>query len=309
MSARARACGRSRRAARPPRRARRRRARRDRAVPRDRGDIVSSRRSTPPSRSASATCSPANGSSRSMQAVAAMDERHLRAERRPRLRHLDADDPAAEHEEPRRHLLRRRRLDVRPRLRLGETRDRGSSPELPVATTTARRARARRRRPHTPLAVEPPVAAHERDAALGRATGAASESSRSWITSSRRASTAGDVERRRRDAGHPPRLGGQLDGPQQRLRRHARIEGALAADEPLLDDRHLQTRLAEAPGDHLAGRACADHDHVELALLHASPPRRRGRRESDDSVVRVRETTDGRVSSWLRRPARDDWPS
>ena len=76
------------------------------------------------------------------------------------------------------------------------------------------------------------------------------------------------VERARRDAGYPPRLGGELDGPQQRLRRHARIEGALAADEPLLDDRHLQTRLAEAPGDHLAGRPCADHDHVELAFLH-----------------------------------------
>ena len=48
------------------------------------------------------------------QPLAAMDERHLRAEGRPRLGHLDADDSATEDREPRRHLLGGRRLDVRP---------------------------------------------------------------------------------------------------------------------------------------------------------------------------------------------------
>ena len=93
------------------------------------------------------------------EAVAAVHERHLRAERRPRLRHLDADDAAAEHEEARRHLFRGRRLDVRPGLRLAEARDVGD-----------RRGAARRdddRAPRSehggadddpPLAVEPPVA-------------------------------------------------------------------------------------------------------------------------------------------------------
>src|SRR3954451_24756019 len=48
------------------------------------------------------------------QPLAAMDEGHLRAEGRPRLRHLDPDDSATEDREARRHLLGSRRLDVRP---------------------------------------------------------------------------------------------------------------------------------------------------------------------------------------------------
>ena len=52
-----------------------------------------------------------------------------------------------------------------------------------------------------------------------------------------------------RDAAH---LGEQLARAQQRLRGHARVERALAADQVRLDDRHLQPRLAEPPGAHLA---------------------------------------------------------
>ena len=42
-----------------------------------------------------------------------------------------------------------------------------------------------------------------------------------------------------------------------------RVERALAADQPVLDDRDLQTRLGQPPARDLAGRAGADHHHVE----------------------------------------------
>ena len=86
------------------------------------------------------------------------------------------------------------------------------------------------------------------------------------MTSSRRASAAatssfaGDGLRR---AGDPLDLRERLVGPQQRLRRHARPERALAADEPVLDDRHLQPVLGQPPRRHLARRPRADHHHIE----------------------------------------------
>ena len=87
------------------------------------------------------------------------------------------------------------------------------------------------------------------------------------MTSSRRSKDRVDVElagrglRRARDAA---RLVERLRGAEQRLRRHARVVGALAADEMVLDDRDREAVLAEAAGAHLAGRAGADHDDVEL---------------------------------------------
>ena len=86
-------------------------------------------------------------------------------------------------------------------------------------------------------------------------------------------------------AGHAPRLGQQLARAQQRLRGHARVEGALAADEVLLDERDLEPGLAEPPGGDLAGRAGAEHDDVEAAFGHAPSlthaRMRRFRREHD----------------------------
>ena len=58
------------------------------------------------------------------QPIAAVNERHLRAELRPRLRHLGTDDAAAENREPPGSRLRCRRLYVRPRAGLGQTGDR-----------------------------------------------------------------------------------------------------------------------------------------------------------------------------------------
>ena len=52
-----------------------------------------------------------------------------------------------------------------------------------------------------------------------------------------------------------PGLGQHLAGAQQRLGGHAAVEGALAADEVLLDDDDLQPGVGQAPRAHLARRA------------------------------------------------------
>ena len=67
---------------------------------------------------------------------------------------------------------------------------------------------------------------------------------------------------------HPPRLGEQLAGAQQRFRRHARVVGALAPDEVLLDDGNVETGLAEPTGGDLPRRPRADDDNVEAPFGH-----------------------------------------
>ena len=209
-----------------------------------------------------------------------MDERHPRPERRPGLRHLDADDPAAEHEQPRRgrcfavvaSMFVHGRASASPGTG-------GIVAELPAATTTARRATSTSSAdPHAPLAVEPRVAADELDVRAPRATAPSTSRPGRESTSSRRASTAATSSSPTVTPRHAARLGGQLDRPQQRLRGHAGVERALAADEPLLHDRDREPGLAEPPGHDLARRPGADHDHVELPLRHVSPPRRRPKR-------------------------------
>ena len=189
-------------------------------------------------RSASAIWSQANGSSRASSRRRALDDRHLRAERRPGLRELDADDAAAEDASRSGISL----VVVASRFvhgsRLGEAVDRRHP---------ARAARSRRRRPsrpeqlvvadqHAPLAVEPSAAADERDPAFlepGELLGVV-EVVDDLVAA---ASTAGDVELAdtARRARHAPGLGEQLAGPQQRLRGHAGVERALAADQVRLD--------------------------------------------------------------------------
>jgi hypothetical protein len=56
---------------------------------------------------------------------------------------------------------------------------------------------------------------------------------------------------------------------EQRLRRHAGVEGALAADQVRLQDRDLQSLLTEPPGAHLPRGPRTEDDHVEFALAHA----------------------------------------
>ena len=77
------------------------------------------------------------------------------------------------------------------------------------------------------------------------------------------------------DARHPARLAEQVGGPQQRLRGHAGVVGALAADQVLLDDRHRHPAVGEPTGADLSRRPGTEHDRVELLLAHASIPTRR----------------------------------
>jgi hypothetical protein len=62
--------------------------------------------------------------------------------------------------------------------------------------------------------------------------------------------------------GDPPCLIERLGGSQQRLGGHARVVGALAADQLCLDNRHRLARVTEATRENLAGRPGSDHDHV-----------------------------------------------
>ena len=229
------------------------------------------RTSTPRSRSDSATCSLANGSSRAISAVGRLDQRDLRPEACAR--------PAPSPRRPR----RRRGSPAAPGTALAVVISRlvhgsasrspsigGISAPVPVATTTAFAATsASSPATHPPLAVEPAVLAEQLDARGSRATGAATESSRSWITSSRRASaasTSSSPVTASAAPGHAPHLGQQLARAQQRLGGHARVVGALAADQLRLDDRDRQPAVRQPPGRHLAGRAGADHDHVESSV-------------------------------------------
>ena len=146
----------------------------------------------------------------------------------------------------------------------------------PVATTTALRATSDSC-PSTSTSSFPAIRARPRTSVTPRCSshGSCALSSRSWMTSSRRRSTAALSIGDGLEARHAPHLVRELDRAQQRLRRHARVERAVAADERLLDDRHREAVLAQAARRHLAGRAGADHHNVEFA--HATPvPRTSG---------------------------------
>ena len=166
------ACGRRRRGSPPPRPRRRPRARRRPRSPSRRTDSPCApvRTSTPQlSRSASATCSPANGSSRGSSRSLALDQGDRRcrastrpapARRRPARRRARSCSPGTS--------LRGRRLAVVPGARPRRGRRSAASPRC---------CRWRRRPPcaprsdvvaddHAPLAVEPALAAEQLDPAL-----------------------------------------------------------------------------------------------------------------------------------------------
>ena len=145
--------------------------------------------------------------------------------------------------------LGRGRLAVRPRPRLGEPLDRrhrgggagGDDDRAAGAHVSAPTVSAR-----SPSKVAAP--ADQLDPAAP-SHGSWLESSRSWITSSRRRSTisgssspADQLARAR----HPLDLGQQLARAQQRLRRHAGVVGALAADQLLLDQGDLEAAARRA---------------------------------------------------------------
>ena len=129
----------------------------------------------------------------------------------------------------------------------------------------------------------PVSSANPRSSVIPRSSshGSCTESSRSWMISSRRSSTAWTSSRpviasaAPRDAA---RLLERLIGTQQRLRRHARPERALAADQPVLGDRHAQAALRQPARRDLARRPGADHHHVVGPHARSRRPNHEARR-------------------------------
>ena len=254
----------------------------------------STRTSTPNPRRPSATCSLANGSFLGEEARAALDQGHLRAEGRERLRHLDADRAAPQHEQALGNRLRagRARGSSSSRPSRGR-RSAGSAAVEPVAIATALRATSTssptrtRRSPSSSAST-----AIELDALLlepGQLAGVVPVLRD--LVAAREGRLGVEVARHRlRGAIHPPHLGERLAGPEQRLRGHAGVVRALPADELVLDDRGLEPAVGRPAGAHLAGRAGADHDEVEFPLAHrwreptpttdCAPGRSRRRRSS-----------------------------
>ncbi len=209
------------------------------------------------------------------QPLGALDQDHLGAERPPRLGHLDA--------RPRRRRARAgsRARDLRARrLAVGPVVDRVE----PVDRRDRRRAAGRERDrlardedvvadPDPPLAVELRVAAEELDPASPRAREAApSRPSRGSPPCAAPASPSASSSPVTASAAPGTRRvsASASAGSEQRLRRHAGVVGALAADQLVLDDRRLEAAVGGASGADLAGRPGPDHDEVELALRHTA---------------------------------------
>ena len=72
------------------------------------------------------------------------------------------------------------------------------------------------------------------------------------------------------DTRDPLDLGAQLAGAQQRLRGHARVVRALAADQVLLDQRHLEAAFRQPPGADLARRARPRSRSRRIPARHSS---------------------------------------
>ena len=148
----------------------------------------------------------------------------------------------------------------------------GTAASVPVAMTTARRAAS----VSSPTCTvrSPVIRPWPRTSAIPWASshGVWLSSLRWLITSSRRSSDGRHVEAVDRLGGAPDalRLGQHLAGAQQRLGGHAAVEGALAADEVLLDDDDLEARIGQAPGTHLPGGTGTDHDDIAAALAHGA---------------------------------------
>ena len=179
------------------------------------------------------------------QPVRRLDQGDAGAEAAPGLGELHPDHPAAEDQQPPGHGLRRRRLAVGPRGHLREAvdrRDRRGRPGRDHDRLARRQALVAH--DHCALAVERGAAAQELDPAVvePRDHAAVVEVVDDLVA-------AGEHELRVElavdelaHARHALGLVEELAGTQQRLRGHAGVERALAADQLLLDDRGLQAR-------------------------------------------------------------------
>ena len=201
-----------------------------------------------------------------------LDEDDPAAKGRPGLGQLDADDAAAEDQQAVGDLLDRGRLPVGPRLGLSEAGNRGhrggasgrdhNRPAGLVgrfADGDPTRAGLRRLEPAEAADQGDPEVFDPREldgvVEVVDDVVAALERDRRVETPADRLGRAGDAED----------LAEELGRPEEGLRGHAGVEGALAADELSLDDRDRQAGLRQAAGADLAGRAGTEHDDVEIA--------------------------------------------
>ncbi len=194
--------------------------------------------------------------------VAALDERHPRADPREELRELAADRAAAEHGQRPGHLRRLGRLDVRPEVdrveprdrrdRRARSRSRSRAGRRPSSRPVDRRRGPARTTVASPRTSSQPLALEPLDL---RGVVALRD-----VVAPRERRRPGRA--RRRDAGSAPRRGHELRAAKHRLRRHARPVGALAADEPPLDERQLHRGVEPAEGadEMLAGRPSTEND-------------------------------------------------
>ena len=198
--------------------------------------------------------------------IGALDERHLRAHPAHRLRHLDADRSAAEHEHPPWYLLQPGGLAVRP------------DAAEPAQSVDRRDDRIRAGRHHD-VGCRELVASHLDPAGPNQPPRATQEvdphrfrpGDRARVVVVRHLEVAPLKCRPRVDAVSVQRLArarrltcvlDHLARTQQRLRRDARPVRALPAEELAFDDRHLEATRHERPRAVLARRPTAQDDHV-----------------------------------------------
>ena len=205
--------------------------------------------------------------------VAALGQGDLRPQRRPGLGELGPDRPAPEDDHARRDPLRGGRVAVVPGLDRVEPLYRGHRRTGAVGDDDrAPRHQCGLVHHHSFFAVEPALAPEEHDPAFfqpGQLTRVVEVVDHLVAAGEDRLRVELASHRGRR-AGHAPCLVEQLARSQQRLRGHACVVGALAADQVLLDDRDAEATVGEAPGADLSRGSRPDHDRVELGLAHAA---------------------------------------
>ena len=214
----------------------------------------------PSSRRTSASASPSGAGSRPSRWSAALDDRYRRPEAGDSLGHLDADRPAAEHEQATGDRLHPRDLAVRPDpVELSEARDRrddrvGARRHHDMSRGVPRAVDLDHANPRQPTRAAEQINALALQPALLAGVG-----------------VVGDHEVPPRQRGLDIDLGGSggvtcgvhgLTGTQQGLGGDAGPVRALAADKLSLDQGDPQTPLGQLSGAVLPRRAGTDHDDV-----------------------------------------------
>ena len=201
--------------------------------------------------------------------LGALDEGDLAAEAADRLRHLDADRAAAEHEQAARNGLHAGHLAVGPdAVELAQAGDRrhdriGAVRQDDVVGGVALAVDLDHPGPGQPAAAAQQVDAVVRQPALLAGVGVVGDHE---VTPGERGLDV-DLGARRRLA----RAVHRLAGAQQRLGGDACPVGALAPDQLALDERDPQAPLGQLAGAVLARRATAEDDDVVVGAHVAEP--------------------------------------